>query len=166
MEPQKQVHHQVNIVTASPRNPQVRDPVETYTTTGTWTPQLEAQKYYHTHPDAYDEASVKTAIDSRFPQGLPIQDLCPIPPDNPEDVNEPEEFINLSRDRRITLQARIQQAHSELAIEASPDGEADKRTGEAYQRTIQHGDERYENLMIYDFKESHTGQADTDSTNR
>ena len=81
-------------------------------------------------------------------------------------LNEPEEFINLSTDRRITLQARIQQARSELAIEASPDGKTDKRTGEDYQRTIQYGDERYENLMISDYKESHVGQASTNSNNR
>ena len=153
-------------MTASPRDPQVRDPVETYTTTRTWTPQLEAQKYYHTHPDAYDEASVKAAMDSRFPQGLPIQDLCPIQPDEPEDVSEPEEFRNLSRDRVTTLRARIQHAHLALSIESSPDGQADRRTGEAQHRAIAHGDERYENLMISDFKESYTGPIIVDNSIR
>ena len=136
-EPQEQVHHQVNIVTASPRNLQVKDPVVTYRATGTWPPQQEAQKY-HTHPNAYDQASIKAAMDSRFPQGLLIQDLYPIPPDDPEDVTEPDEFANLSRDRRTALRARIQQAHSALAIESSPDGQTDKRTGEAFSRAIQH----------------------------
>ena len=140
--------------------------MENYTSTGEWIPKLEVQKYYHTHPDTYDLASVKTAMDSRFPQGLPIQDLCPIPPDTPRDVEEPEEFKELPQSRKATLQAYIQQSRSELAIEALPDGQTDRRVGDDYARTIQHGNERYENLLLSDHKECYKGQAKTDSTQR
>ena len=77
------------------KNPQVRDPVDTYATTGEWISKDEAQKYYHTHPDVFDSATVKSAMERRFTTGLFIQDLCPIPGDPLEDVTEPEEFRNL-----------------------------------------------------------------------
>ena len=129
VKPKTITYPQVNIVTVSPRNPQIPDPVDTFTATGQWMPKSEIQKFYHLHPDTYDQTNVQTAIDRRFPDGLPVQDLCPIPSDIPEHVEEPPEFRNMPQDRRDHLEDNIRQSHAEMAIEASSDGLTDKILG-------------------------------------
>ena len=81
------------------------------------------------------------------------------------DINEQKEFQNLDPPRIISLRKNIEHSHSEIAIEASVDGNTDKRTGAEYQRTLQHGNERYENLLLSDYKESHRSKANTSFSN-
>merc|ERR1711994_112166 len=163
VKPKAITYPQVNIVTVSPRDPQIPDPVATFTATEQWMPKLEIQKYYHLRPDSYDQTSVQVAIDRRFPDGLPVQDLCPIPPDDPERVKEPPEFRNMPKERRDYIEENIRQNHAEMAIEASSDGLTDKILGSTYTRTIIHGDERYENLMLSDRDETYTNHVDFDA---
>ena len=146
-------------MTVSLRTPQVRDPVETFTSTGEWVTRDEEGQFYHTHPDVFDLATVKNVVESRFPGGLNIQDLCPTPSDPLENFDECKEFQNLDQNRMISLRKNIEHSHSELAIEASVDGNTDKRTSAEYQRTLKHGNERYENLLLSDHKESHRSEA-------
>ena len=131
VKPKVVTYPQVNIVTVSPRDPQIPNPVDTYISTEQWMPKTEIQKYYHLHPDIYDQDSVQAAMDRRFPDGLPVQDLSPIPSDIPEQVEEPPEFRNMPQDRRNYLEENIRQSHAEMAVEASPDGQTDKIKGEA-----------------------------------
>ena len=63
---QSQTKPQVNIVTVSLRTPQVRDPVETFASTGEWVSRDEAERFYHTHPDVSDLATVQNIMDMRF----------------------------------------------------------------------------------------------------
>ena len=95
-------------------------------------PKQEVQQFYHLHPDIYDQDSVQTAMDKIFPDGLPILDLCPTPPDTPEHVEEPEEFKTMSQDRRDFLEDAIKQKHAEIAVAASSDGQTDKIIGYYY----------------------------------
>jgi len=155
---------QINIVTVSPRNPELPNPVDTYISTAQWMPKEEIQKYYHLHPDVYDQDSVQTAIGRRFPDGLSVQDLCPIPSDDPERVKEPRELRNMPQNRKDYLQENIKQSHAEIVVEASPDGQTDKISGSAYNRTLTHGNERYENLMLTDHGETYTSHGDSDTT--
>ena len=77
VKPKVITYPKVNIVTVSPRDPQIPNPVDTYIATKKWMPKQEIQKYFHLHPDIYDQDSVQTAMDRRFPDGLPVVDLCP-----------------------------------------------------------------------------------------
>ena len=166
VKPKVTPYPQVNIVTVSPRDPQIPNPVDTYIATRTWLPKQEVQKYYHLHPDEYDQDSVQTAMDRRFPDKLPIVDLCPIPADAPEQVEEPPEFRNMSQARRDHLIEKLNQSHAEMAIKASPDGQTDEISGPAYDRTILHGKERYDDLMISDRKETYTDVGNHDITSQ
>merc|ERR1712218_151170 len=123
VKPKVTSYPKVNIVTVSPRDPQIPNPVDTYIATKKWMPKQEIQKYYHLHPDIYDQDSVQTAMDKRFPDGLPIVDLCPIPADTPETIEEPPEFKNMSQARRDHLNANVEQSHAEMAVKASSDGQ-------------------------------------------
>merc|ERR1712020_530503 len=84
--------------------------------------------------------------------------------DTPEHVNEPPEFRDMPRDRRDHLEEKLMQSHAEMAVKASPDGQTNEISGPAYDRTITHGKERYEDLMISDRKETYTDNGEPSIT--
>ena len=53
-----------------------------------------------------------------------------------------------------------------MAVAASSDGQTDKIIGTTYNRTIDHGNERYEDLMLSDRKETYANHVDFDTANQ